>query len=175
MASNQEIHEIEEGPEEFSEEPSIDEYVAGESILYVDDVFEPEDLSAEAVREELESRPEETAFYISPDAFARILERDAGQHQAYLYDESEEERPDEPELNEAAEQGIKEVAEILAGLPADTGRIDTVVYEREGDPRYIHLERGEVSVQALEKFWKSLPAELEADLGRSRKGYTIEF
>ncbi len=176
MASNQDLRpeaEVGAGPELSI--PDFESEELGDNVLYVEDREDLEELSIETMHEELSDMPEDSRFYISPRAFTGLLERKTGQHQTWLYDTPEEERPSQPELPEFVEPGIEEVAELLSELPAESGRIDVVLYERDGNPRYLKTHEGEVSDQVFEKFEHALATRTDYDVEPIGSGYVLEL
>lgn len=156
-------------------EPSIGEVDFGQDVLYLnqDDGFDK--LSAESIEQELEEMPANSRFYLSPEVFAAVLERETGQHQPWMYDTPEEERPDNPDLPDFVPGGVEKVADILSSLPAESGRIDVKLYEREGDPQYLRTHEGEVSDQLFERFERALAPRTDYDLEPAEDGYVLEL
>lgn len=172
MASNQRATVPEQGDELLS--PGIDE-TAVDSVLYVEDEFDTGDLTAESLDTHLEGMPDDTIFYMSPTTFTALMEDRTGQHQPGLYDMTEEERRENAEISEFVEQGIEEVAEILGNLPAENGRIDVKVYERNGDPRYLKRHEGEVSDAVFKMLERNLAMETPYEVEPTGDGYILEL
>jgi hypothetical protein len=172
VASNQRAEVPEQRDELIS--PGIDE-TAVDSVLYVEDEFETGNLTAESLDAHLEGMPDDTIFYMSPNAFTALMENRTGQHQPRLYDMPEEERKENEEIPDFVEQGIEEVAEILGNLPAEQGRIDVQVYERNGDPRYLKQHEGEVSDAVFQLLERNLALETPYEVDPTGDGYVLEL
>jgi hypothetical protein len=165
---------LKQNPEAELFSPSIDE-TPGENVLYVEDEFDSGEITPGAVEAQLDEMPDETAFYVSPTAFTALMEDRTGQHQPELYDMAEEERRENERIPEFVEQGMEEVAEILGNLPAEHGRIDVQVYERNGDPRYLKRHEGEVSDAVFRRLEKNLAVETPYEVEPTGDGYILEL
>ncbi|MFB6147623.1 MAG: hypothetical protein ABEJ66_01955 [Candidatus Nanohaloarchaea archaeon] len=150
------------------------DYPDSGDILTVERSRDLDELSMEHVRSELEAM-DEGRFYIGPQAFAKLLERDAGKLQPWIFDEDDGKVPDNPELPDYSVDAVEKVAEQLSGFDDLDGRIDVRLYDRDGDPKFIKTYEGKVSDQVFQHFERALSAEQDYAVELTPSGYTLEL